>query len=86
MVHRVLEKKQNKTDACSASKSTALYGEEITLSPYTQLLALKFVQVFFYEILSDIAFLPASIFPLASRRQAKHTSGTSWPDQVALTT
>ena len=44
----------------------------------------KIVQVFFYEFLSPTAFLPPSMFSLASRRQAKRATGTSWPDQVAL--
>ena len=45
----------------------------------------KIVQVFFYEFLSPTAFLPPFMFPLASRRQAKRATGTSWPDQVTDT-
>ena len=60
-----------------------LYGEKTTLSPYTQLLAQKFAQVFLKYFLSPTAFLPPSMFSLASRRQAKRATGTSWPDQVA---
>ena len=46
----------------------------------------KIVQVFFFnEFLSPTAFLPPFMFPLASRRQAKRATGTSWPDQVTDT-
>ena len=38
---------------------------------------------FFNEFLSPTAFLPPSMFSLASRRQAKRATGTSWPDQIA---
>ena len=71
--------------AVSALFCTVLYGEKTTLSLYTRLFAQKFVQVFFFFFVnSPTAFLPPTMFPLASRRQAKRATGTSWPDQVAL--
>ena len=86
MVHRVIEKKkQKKTDEFMLSLLLkVLCCMEKRLHFLRTHNLRKKVFFYFYESLSPTAFLPPSIFSLASRRQAKRATGTSWPDQIAL--
>ena len=83
MVHRVLEKKQKKSDEFMLSlllKVLCCMEKRLHfLHTHNFLRKMLCIKYFYLPLLSSLP-----LFSLASWRQAKRATGTSWPDQVAL--